>query len=77
MSTLRLAQGKAERVSGVEPPLLPWQGSVITTIRHPPAPAVAGFEGQSPQNASEDWIFVPWARLALATLAFSELCSTT
>ena len=25
-----------ERVSGVEPPSLPWQGSVIAVIRHPP-----------------------------------------
>ena len=24
-----------ERVMGVEPTLLPWQGSVIATIRHP------------------------------------------
>ena len=24
-----------ERVSGIEPPSLPWQGSIITVIRHP------------------------------------------
>lgn len=24
-----------ERVSGIEPPSLPWQGSIIATIRHP------------------------------------------
>ncbi len=24
-----------ERVSGIEPPFLPWQGGVITIIRHP------------------------------------------
>ena len=24
-----------ERVSGVEPPSYPWQGHIITTIRHP------------------------------------------
>lgn len=26
----------SERVSGIEPPFLPWQGNVITIIRHSP-----------------------------------------
>ena len=36
-----------ERVSGVEPPSLPWQGSIIAVIRHPLSSAKADFGGQA------------------------------
>ena len=35
-SVLRRLLIFSERVSGVEPPSHPWQGRIITTIRHPP-----------------------------------------
>ena len=44
-----------ERVSGVEPPSHPWQGRIITTIRHPPT--LASFGGAMPAKKAKATIF--------------------
>ena len=52
---------RLERVSGIEPPSLPWQGNIITVIRHPPI----------------SLSYVPWVGNAPTASAFSELRSTS
>ena len=37
-----------ERVSGIEPPFLPWQGGVITIIRHSQFLIFVGLAGFEP-----------------------------
>lgn len=39
-----------ERVEGIEPSSSDWQPDVITTIRYPPSPAIAGFGGAKPDK---------------------------
>ena len=59
-----------ERVTGVEPVSLPWQGNIIAAIRYQPTVQRAG-----PLIVA--WHFVPSPRIELGTQGFSVLCSTT
>ncbi len=75
-------QGFYERVSGIEPPSLPWQGSVIATIRHPQRTKFPGnfYVAETFKFCKQNLFrlaMVPWAGHAPATSSFSETRSTT